>query len=826
MSAALRPGTAELAPADLYRRSDPEGLGFRTTAELSDPLEIAGQDRAERAVRFGIGIGGAGFNIFALGPEETDKRTLVHQSLAEKAAGEAAPPDLCYVNDFADPHRPKALRLPPGTGRRLSRDLDTVLAELRSVLEAAFESEEYQTRRQAVQEEAGEEQHGRFESLEKEASERGLTLLRTPMGFVFAPVKEGEVVPPDELEKISPEERQKVQSDIEELQKELQKILRRMPSFQRTVRERVRELNREIARYAVRDLLEPLRETYGGLPTVAEHLDAVAEDITENVRQLVGHDDGPPERPGLAPGLAAALGGGSPVLERQELRRYRVHVVVDHGDSEHAPVVYQDMPTYQNLVGRVEYVPMLGGLVTDFNLIRPGSLHQAAGGYLILDAHRLLTQPFAWEGLKRALQSGEVRIESPREAWGLVSTVTLDPVPVPLEVKVVLLGSPLLYYLLSAYDPDFGDLFQVAADFDDRMERNEENERLYARLVAGLVARHGLRPFDPSAVARVIEHSARLVGDAERLSVPNRPLQEVIREADHWAGEAGDDTVSARHVERAIAERLDRSGRIRERVQEAIARGTLLIATDGERVGQVNGLSVLMLGDVSFGRPSRITARVRLGKGEVLDIEREVELSGPIHSKGVLILSGFLGARFATERPLALAASLVFEQSYGGIEGDSASSAELYALLSAIGEVPLAQSIAVTGSVNQHGEIQPIGGVNEKIEGFFDVCRARGLTGGQGVLIPASNVQNLMLRRDVVEAVAEGAFHVWPVSTVDEGIEVLTGLPMGERDETGEYPEGTVGRRVSARLEAFAERARELYAERPAPGANPGGGGA
>ncbi len=815
--------SGELPPERLARRCDPEQFAFETTAELHDGTGIVGQERAVRAIRFGVGIRGDGFNIFALGSDDTDKRSLVRRFLEQRAADEPPPDDVCYVNNFAEPHKPRVLRLPAGTGARVSKELDAVLQEIPSALESAFESEEYQARRQAIQEEAGEHQQEELEALNEAARAKGLTLMRTPMGFVFAPLKEGqdgkgsEVLPPEEIEALSQEEQERLQHDVEQLQQDLQKILRRLPHHQREVRARVTELNHEIAEITVREILEPLRERSAEHPPVLDHLLAVERDMVENVRRLVGSGDD--EQQAQQQQAAAALSGGgvaSPALERPALRRYRIHVLVDHAGSDHAPVVYQDLPTFQNLVGKVEYVPVMGALITDFNLIKPGALHQAAGGYLVADAHRLLSQPFAWEGLKRSLQSGEVRIESPREAWGLVSTVSLDPEPMPLDLKVVLVGSPHLYYLLSTYDPDFGDLFKVEADFDDRMERTPESEQTYARLVAGIAEEHGLRAFDRTAVARVVDRAARLVSDSDRLSVLTRSVRNLLCEADHWAGEDGADVVTAQHVDRAVAESIDRSSRVRERIHEEIARGTIYIDTEGSHVGQINGLSVLQLGDFRFGRPSRITARIRFGRGEVVDIEREVELSGPIHSKGVLILTGFLGARYAADRPLALAASLVFEQSYGGVDGDSASSAELYALLSAIGRIPLRQSFAVTGSINQHGRIQPIGGVNEKIEGFFDVCRARGLTGEQGVLIPASNVKHLMLRDDVIQAVRDGTFHVWPVETVDQGMELLTGLPMGKRGERGErdgegaYPEGSVNALVAERLAALAERAKEL----------------
>jgi len=788
-----------LDPDVLYRPVPTDRFDFESTDDL-EPLDgVVGQSRAARAIRFGIGMDGDGFNVYALGPADTDKQTLVRHFVEERASEAEVPPDLCYVNNFEEPHRPRAIQLPAGVGCEWSEDMDGVLEELRPALRAAFESEEYQTRKQAVQEEVGEDQQEAFEQLQQEARERGLALVRTPAGFVFAPLDDGEVVSPDKMDEFPEEKQEQLQRDIEELQQHLQRILQQVPGRQREARKRIQELNHEVAKYALRDLLEELRSKYSDYPEIRRHLNEVQEHVVQNVRDFLSDDQ-------QMPGAGGGMGGPvSRVGEQPMLRRYRVNVLVDHEEREHAPVVYEDNPTYQNLVGRVEYLPQMGALVTDFNFIRPGALHRANGGYLLLDVRQVLLQPLAWEALKRTLESGEIRIESAREAVGLVSTVTLEPEPVDLDVKVILLGDRLLYYLLSDFDPDFGDLFKVQADFDDRMDRTPENEELYAGLVAGLVRKEGLQPFDASAVGRIIERSARMVGDADKLSVRSRGVLDLIRESHFWAGEDGADVVTAGHVQQAVDERIHRSDRLRERVQEEIERGTIFIDTRGSEAGQINGLAVLQLGDFAFGRPNRITARVRLGKGEVVDIEREVELGGPIHSKGVMILSGFLGARYASDRPLSLSASLVFEQSYSGIEGDSASSAELYALLSAIADVPLRQSLAVTGSVNQVGEVQPIGGVNEKIEGFFDVCRRAGLTGEQGVLIPAANVKHLMLREDVREAVREDDFHVYPVEHVDQGMELLTGMEMGERDEEGRFPEGTVNARVEARLEALAE---------------------
>ncbi len=798
-----------LDPDRLWARCDPDRFDFETTSDLEAVHEVVGQERATGAVRFGIGIRKPGFHIFALGPEEADKGRVIRQFLEDRAGSEPVPPDICYVDNFEESHRPIALTLPAGKGAELAAEMDRVLEELRVGLEAAFESEEYQTRRRAIEEEAGETHEQALSELNEKAKEQGVALMRTPVGFAFAPVRDGEVLSSEELEKLPEGEVEAIRGRIEKLEEELQSLLRQMPRRQREVRDQVRALNQEVAEFALRDLLDELRAKYRPYPPVLEHLDRVQAHMVENVRQIISRPE-----PQVPPEMAALVEG---VGRGRELRRYRVNVLVDHTGAEAAPVVYEENPTYQNLVGRVEYQSLLGALTTDFTMMKPGALHRANGGYLVLDARRVLMQPFAWEGLKRVLSSGELRIESPRDLLGLVSTVSLEPEPVPLNVKVVLMGDRMLYYLLSSAEPDFPQLFKVAADFADEMDRTPESEQLYAHLIATLAGQDELRPFDRAAVARVIERSARWAGDAEKLSVQTRDVLDLMREADYWAGEEGAETVTAAHVQRAVDQWIHRSDRIRERVQEEILRETIYIDTEGRVVGQVNGLSVLTIGGFSFGRPSRITARVQLGSGEVLDIEREVELSGPIHSKGVLILGAFLGGRYAREQPLSLGASLVFEQSYSGVEGDSASSTELYALLSAIGEVPLAQGIAVTGSVNQRGDVQPIGGVNEKIEGFFDICAARGLSGDQGVLIPASNVKHLMLASRVREAVGEGRFHIWPVRTIDEGMEILTGLSMGEPDERGVYPVGSVNRLVVDRLAEFA-RLRKEFDRPPAAG--------
>ena len=792
-----------LRPDQLCQTCDGSQFDFETTDELEDLAEILGQERAVNAVQFGIGIRREGYNLFALGPSGTGKRTTIGQFLDQKAATEPIPSDWCYVNNFEFSYQPRALQLPPGRGVVLRKDMEKLVEELRTAIPAAFESEDYRTRRQEAQEEFKEQQEKAFGELREQARERSIALIRTPSGLAVAPLKEGEVMSPDEFQKLPEEERKRLEKEIADVQEQLQQTLPQARQWEREAREKVKELDRQVATFAVGGMMDEIRDTYADLAHVVDYLNAVQKDVVDNLDGFRKRDE-----------ETQAMGIPLPSSVAQEplLRRYQVNVLVDHSESKGAPVVYESNPTYNNLIGRIEQIAQMGALLTDFNLIKPGALHRANGGYLILDARQLLLQAYAWEGLKRAIRSRQVRIESLGQALSLISTVSLAPEPIPLDVKVVLIGDRMLYYQLYQLDPDFGELFKVEADFSEEMERTSENNLLYARLIATMARRNDLRPFDRGAVARVVEHSSRLAGDAERLSVHLLSIADLLREADYWAGVSGNGVVTGDDVQRAIDAQIHRADRVRERVQDRILRGTILIDSSGERVGQVNGLSVIGLGNFAFGQPSRITARVRIGGGKVVDIEREVELGGPIHSKGVLILSSFLGARYAAEHPLSLSASLVFEQSYGGVEGDSASMAELCALLSALAQVPVRQSFAMTGSVNQHGESQPIGGVNEKIEGFFDICKARGLTGEQGVIIPASNVQHLMLRHDVVDAVQAGQFHIYPMRTVDEALELLTGIPAGERDEEGNFSAGSVNQLVVARLRALAEKQRAFSA--------------
>ncbi len=801
----------ELTPRDLYQYSDFGDLKFQTTQDL-DTLDARdgtiGPPWAIEALLFGTGMQSEGYNIFALGPPGTGRHTLVKQILGQKFQDKEAPKDNCYVNNCQNSSKPNYILLPPGKGNTFSKDMDSLIEEARNDLKTAFESEEYQNRRQTIEQELKDYQQKAFEELQQKAQEKGLTLVRTPNGIAFAPVKDGEVVSPENFQKLPEEERKKYEQDIQELQNESQKIFQNFPQIQKQAREKLKQLNDEVVNQNISHLIDEMREKYRDVPGVVEYLDAVFADITENVNALLNPEG---QQSQQAPGMSqnGQSGQGAVGFNNPELRKYKVNVLVDNAEDHGAPVIYEDHPTYANLVGRVEHLPQMGALITDFNLIKPGALHRANGGALILDARKVITQPGGWDGLKRTLISGEVKIESLAEMFSLISTVTLEPQPVPLDVKVVLIGSPFEYYILKQLDPEFQKLFKVAAEFDTRMDWNEENQTLFAHLVSQVIRKNNLKHFERQAVARIVEYGAREAGDKEKLSSEIENITDLIKESSYWAGENGNELVKAEDVEKAIDAWTYRSDRIREIVQEEIRRGTLKIDVRGERVGQINGLSVLKLGDFMFGRPNRITARISMGKGEVIDIEREVELGGPIHSKGVLILSGFVKSRYSLDKPLSLSASLVFEQSYGGIEGDSASSAELYSLVSAIANLPIKQNLAVTGAVNQHGEIQAIGGVNQKIEGFYDVCKQQGLTGDQGVLIPESNVKHLMLRWDVIKRVEQGEFHVYPVQTFDQGIELLTGIKAGAADENNKFPEDTFNYHVQKRLEEFASKHKQ-----------------
>jgi len=787
-----------LLPEQLCRRCDPQTLGFATTADVTETVDIVDQTRAIDAVKFGIAIKRPGFNLFVLGEPGSGRHSAVRRLLEARAATEAIPGDLCYVNNFAEPNRPRLLQLPAGRGARLKADMQQFVSELAKAITAAFESDEYRARVEAIQEEFKEREEGALRELGQASSEVGIALLRTPHGFVFAPIKGEETMSSEEFQALPDEEKERYGKIMEEHGEKLQKLMHQFPRWRREMQARLKDVSRDTMRFAVGHLVEELKENYADLANVAGFLDQVLEDVVDSAEELREQ----PKSEGDVSGVV--ISGSLP------LARYQVNLLVDHATTTVAPVVTEDNPIYPNLVGRVDHIAHMGTLVTNFTMIMAGALHRANGGYLVLDADKLLTQPYAWEGLKRALKSAQVRIESLGQVYGLMSTLSLEPEPMPLSVKVVLVGERLVYYLLKEYDPEFDELFKVAADFEDEVVRDDTNTARYARFIATLAHADGLRPFAAAAVARVIEHAARLADDAERLSAATRRIRDLMVEADHRAGEAGRAMVEAADIKSALAARRHRADRLREAGDEQILRGVRLIDVAGSHAGQVNGLAVFDLGEYRFGHPVRITATARIGEGDVVDIERESEMGGEIHTKGVLILSSFLAARYARALPLSLSASLVFEQSYGPVEGDSASLAELCALLSALSGVPIKQSLAVTGSVNQFGRVQAIGGVNEKIEGYFDICAAKGLSGEQGVVIPVANVVHLMLREDVVAACAEGRFRIWPVADVDEAIELLTGVPAGVPNDKGEVPEGTMNYLVATQL-AELSALRQAY---------------
>ncbi len=795
-----------LAPADLYRHCDLSQLDFSTTDELEPLTGFIGQERAIEAVEVGIGIDLPGYNLFLLGPPGTGRHTFIHSFLEQQAAGQPAASDWCYVNNFNEPQQPRALELPARRGRRLRDDIEKLIGDLQATLSSTLESEDYRRQRRAVWESFQEQQGAGLREVRNHAHELAIEMLETPTGFAFAPVRDDEILNPQAYKKLSQEEQEQIQQAIATLTQELQQFMQTTPPRVRAAREKVRQLDRQIASFAVGSLIDDLLKAYADLPDVTAYVQAMREDLVDNIG-IFWRDSGDPDSASDHGDEHAAAQSRHSALER-----YAINLLVDQDNIAGAPVVFEKMPNYPHLIGKIEHVAEYGALVTNFHLIRAGALHRANGGFLVLDAVKVLTEPFAWDALKRTLKAGHIRVESLGQEYGLVSTVSLEPEEIPLRLKVILVGERRIYYLLKALDPEFAELFKIAADFEDRMERTNGNEALLARILATLASQENLKPLEHAAVARVIEDSARYASDAERLSTQLRHSADLIREAHFWASKHHHTHISTADVDCAIDAGIRRNSRLRDRIRDETLRGTLLIDTDGERVGQVNGLSVMQLGDFDFGHPTRISARVTLGSGKVIDIEREVELGGPIHSKGVLILAGLLSSHYVTDRPLSLSATLVFEQSYGGVDGDSASSAELYALLSALTGIPLKQSLAVTGSINQYGEIQAIGGVNEKVEGFFGVCQARGLTGLQGVLIPQSNVKHLMLRQEVIDAVAQQRFHIYPVTHIDEGLELLTGIVAGEPGPDGQFPAASLNQRIRASLIGFADRRRAFGA--------------
>jgi lon-related putative ATP-dependent protease len=770
-----------------------ELLSFETTDGITQPAGFAGQSRALDAVAFGVGIHHQGFNLFVNGPQGSGRHEMTQAIIREKAAAEPAPSDWCYVNNFKRPHHPKILGFPSGESAIFKKELYELVEVLKTNIPAVIEGDDFKGRIKAVNEELRLKIDNLIHRVEEKANADSIALVKSEDGIMFAPM-DGNRQPLNQaaFQHLPLETQKKLEGLIAKHQSALQDVVNKIAVLKREAGEVRVKLKNDTVGQAVIYLTSSLKKKYENRPEVKEYLQDVEDDIITHADDFLYKADG--EREILAHVFTAA----SPSFER-----YEVNILVGN-HATGAPVIFEDMPTYQNLHGRIEHIARMGMLSTHFTLIKPGALHRANGGYLILDARRLLMQPYAYEGLKRSLRSGQIRIEPIERLLGLMSTVTLEPEPIPLKTKIVLVGDTLLYYLLKYYDPEFHSFFKVQADFEQSMDRSPENTSLFASLVAAVITREDLLPMHRSAVAGLIEYAAREAGDATKLSLAVEDLADVMKEADYIARQQDKTVTEAEDVTSALAARKRRGGRIRDRLFEATQRGLRHIETSGELTGQVNGLSMIVLNGDSFGMPTRITALTRPGEGGVIDIEREVELGGPLHSKGVLILDSFISSRYAREMPIGLRASLVFEQSYGGVEGDSASCAELCALLSSLAYAPVHQAIAITGSVSQQGEVQAIGGVNEKVEGFFDLCMARGLSGKEGVIIPAANVSHLMLKSEVVEAIAAQQFNLWSVTTVDEAISLLTSLPAGERGDDGEYPEESVNGKVEATLRSFA----------------------
>lgn len=777
-----------LTPEVLYHACDMSTLAFKTTDDLEISSDIIGQDRALEALKFGIGIKHDGYNLFVSGSTGLGKHTIVKHLLKSKVVDTPTPCDWCYINNFEHHHKPHFLKLPAGYGRKLRNDMQQLIEDLLVAIPAAFETDEYNARVKEIKDELTFLEKTEFDKLSEKAASQNIAFMRTPGGgYTLGPMRDDKVLTPHEFDELSEKEQDDVKKKIDEIEKEVNATLRKLPIWTRETREKIKLLNREVTLSTVDQFIDELRENYSQLPDILKFINDINNEIIEDV-DAFRHQG---ESVVLIPGLEQP---------KASFSQYKVNVLVDNSDVEGAPVIYEDNPTYNNLMGRIEHMAQYGTLLTNFTLIKSGALHRANGGFLIVDAHRLLTSPFAYEGLKRALRAREVRIESLEKMLSVTSTISLEPEPIPIDLKVVITGDRWLYYLLKRYDPEFNQLFKVTADFSEEIDRNSENTLLYARMIATFQHENKLKPFDQKAVALIIEDCARKIEDAEKISLHMENLLDLLREADYWAEHEKHNVVQRDDVQVALDTRIRRLDQFRELVHEQVLRGTYLIETEGSKVAQVNGLSIIQLDSYSFGRPSKITATARLGSGKVIDIEREVELGGSIHSKGVLILSAYMANRYVQEQPLSLSASLVFEQSYGMIEGDSASVAELCALLSAVAKLPIDQSFAVTGSVNQLGQIQAIGGVNEKIEGFFDICKARELTGSQAVIIPASNVKHLMLRSDVVNAVKEKQFNVYAVETVDQVMELLTGKAAGNADDNNIFPDDSINGMVQNQL--------------------------
>ncbi len=790
----------ELKPESLRAVCDPNQLGFETTLDLTpEKVKVVAQDRAKHALEFGLGIKDPEYHIFVAGPPLSRKTEMIKDYVSELAASEDSPPDYLYVHNFKEPERPKSLMLPAGRGRTLKADMDSLISSLKVSIPEVFESEDYSTRREALVRQFTQARNAILQELDTKATEEGFILNITQSGLMIFPGKEGKPMSEEDLKALNEEDRESLRQRSNALHAEMNEAIHKIRKMEKEFHESEKKLDQDMALSAVGHSIEDLVEKYQQFPQVTEYLREVEADILKNIEDLKKR----PGTPGPFP---------FPVPE-PTFTQYQVNVFVDNSETKGAPVVLEHNPNYSNLFGGVERRAQFGALVTDFTLIRSGSIHRANGGYLIIHILDLLRWFFSYEALKRCLKEREIKIEDLAEQLGFIAARTLQPQPIPLNIKVILIGDPYVYQLLYIYDEDFQKYFKVKAHFDGQMRKTTEHLQQFAALVASYIQEEKLLPLHKTGMARLIEYAQELTGHQEKLTLQLKEILDVVKEANFWARNNTHEVIFGSDMEKAIQAKIHRADLPEEKFQEFIDDGMLFIETAGAVVGQVNGLSVYALGDHAFGRPSRITASYALGKEGVVAIDRESQLSGNIHTKGVMILAGYLKSRFAQNKPLTLSASLTFEQSYALVEGDSASAAELLAILSSLADVPLKQNIAITGSVSQRGEVQPIGGVNWKIEGFYKVCKSRGLDGGQGVIIPKANVKDLMLKQEVVKAVQEEQFHVWAVGHIDEALELMTGQSAGQRLLDGTFEPDTVNAKVDQTLKKLMETARELMKE-------------
>ena len=802
-----------LKPHQLYTVCNSQKFDFSSTAELEERMSALGQDRAMKAVELGINIKSKGYNLFCLGLEGTGKTSLVKRILEEEAQRRPTPKDWAYVYNFDEPYKPHIISFPAGQACGFARDIDKLIEDFSIAIPAVLESDEYKAGVSIIQEKYKHKKDEYLRILQKKAKGKSVSLLHMQVGLVVAPVKNGEILSPEAFDSLPENEKKELLNDLNLMQEEIEKVAKDLPEWEDKQRREHNILREKFIKLAVKKPIDDLRQKYKGLREITDFLKNVQNHIVSNIDDFLPTENNPAQTTGEDDALTSLLSK----MNRQEedkFAKFKVNVIVKNEPDSGAPIIHLDHPTQGNLVGRVERIQQYGALLTDFTLIKAGALHRANGGFLLIDARKLLLQPYAWDSLKRALASKSIKIETPGDETSF-TTISLDPEPIPLDVKIILTGDEELYDLLSERDPDFSDYFKVEADFGTLMDRNDDNEIEYAKLIGSLSNKKKLRSLNRQAVARIIEHSSRLADDSKKLTAHIASIGDLLREADYWARESNSKQIGKKHIDQAISAQIYRSDRVKQAMLEQIDDGTIMIDTKGSKVGQINGLVVYNFSRFSFGKPAKITVQARIGNGEFINIERETNMSGPIHTKGVLILQSLIANRFAKYSPLSLSASIVFEQSYGGVDGDSASSTEYYCLLSAIANIPIKQGIAVTGSINQFGDIQPIGGVNEKIEGFFDVCCHRGLTGDQGVIIPLTNVSNLMLREDVVNAVRDGKFHIYAIDNVDDGIEILTGIKAGKMNTKGEFPKGSVNRMVKESLDKYyhlyAQYAKETF---------------